>query len=310
MNLSQLYYFRTLTQTHSYQEAAKELFISQPTLSIAISNLEKELGVQLVSRKRHNIELTEEGKQLSRAVNQALQILDENVNALKAQAVEQNSTLRVGIVYSAQDSTWSAVMRNFWMQSRVKPRFNIRQGTTPDLLEALKEGKVDVVIAGTMGKDSTIEQIPCWSQPVCVLAHEKSPLVIKYRDTGVMLDDLQGYRIMSYTPAGPIGPEVEAMVKGRDLDVRYEFTDEITLCSMVMAGGSNSIALACRSWLIDAFTSIVPLKVNDAPPHFHRFYLSHRASIPKTQTLLLEFVEYMKNFDFDALQDKNAAEHA
>ena len=302
VNLSQLYYFRALTQTHSYQEAAKELFISQPTLSIAISNLEKELGVQLVSRKRHNIELTDEGKQFSRAVNQALQILDENVEALKSQAIEQNTTLRVGIVYSAQDSTWSSVMRSFWMQSRVKPKFTIRQGTTPDLLESLKAGDVDLVIAGTMGEDSSIEQIPCWSQPVCALAQDKNPLVIKYRDKGITLDDLRGYRVLSYISRGPVGPEVQAMVKGHDLDVKYEYTDEITLCSMVMAD-PDSIALACRSWLIDAFTSIVPLRINDAPTHFHRFYLSHRANIPKTQTLLLEFIEYIKNFDFDSLQD-------
>ena len=45
MNLSQLYYFRKLAEVKHYTHAAEELFISQPTLSNSISQLEKELGI-------------------------------------------------------------------------------------------------------------------------------------------------------------------------------------------------------------------------------------------------------------------------
>ena len=46
MNLSQLYYYRALAETRSYQEAADKMFITQPTLSVAVSNLEKNLGLR------------------------------------------------------------------------------------------------------------------------------------------------------------------------------------------------------------------------------------------------------------------------
>ena len=45
MNLKQLYYFKRLSETEHYTEAASSLFITQPSLSHAISELEKELGV-------------------------------------------------------------------------------------------------------------------------------------------------------------------------------------------------------------------------------------------------------------------------
>ena len=45
MNLKQLYYFKRLAETEHYTEAASSLFITQPSLSHAISELEKELGV-------------------------------------------------------------------------------------------------------------------------------------------------------------------------------------------------------------------------------------------------------------------------
>ena len=50
MNLQQLYYFRKLAEVQHYTEAAKALYITQPSLSHAISTLEKELGVKLFEK--------------------------------------------------------------------------------------------------------------------------------------------------------------------------------------------------------------------------------------------------------------------
>lgn len=44
MNLAHLYYFRKLVEVKNYSRAAEELFIAQPTLSLAVSSLERELG--------------------------------------------------------------------------------------------------------------------------------------------------------------------------------------------------------------------------------------------------------------------------
>ena len=59
MNLKQLYYFKRLSETEHYTEAASSLFITQPSLSHAISELEKELGVSLFARKGRNVEITQ-----------------------------------------------------------------------------------------------------------------------------------------------------------------------------------------------------------------------------------------------------------
>ena len=45
MNLAQLYYFRTLAKFEHYGKAAEALYITQPSLSNSIKNLEKEIGV-------------------------------------------------------------------------------------------------------------------------------------------------------------------------------------------------------------------------------------------------------------------------
>lgn len=58
MNLSQLNYFKKLAEVLHYTRAAQELFITQPTLSGAISSLEKELGAPLFERNGRSVLLT------------------------------------------------------------------------------------------------------------------------------------------------------------------------------------------------------------------------------------------------------------
>lgn len=72
MKLSQLLYFKTVAETGKISLAAKKLFVTAPALSIAIANLEKELGVNLFDRGNNRIVLNEQGKAYLRHVNQIL----------------------------------------------------------------------------------------------------------------------------------------------------------------------------------------------------------------------------------------------
>lgn len=62
MNLSQLHYFKKLAEVLHYTRAAQELFITQPTLSGAISSLENELEVSLFERSGRSVSLTPQGE--------------------------------------------------------------------------------------------------------------------------------------------------------------------------------------------------------------------------------------------------------
>ena len=64
MKLSYLRYFQTVCKHCNLSRAAEELFVSQPTLSHAMSDLEDEFNVTLFHRQRNGLPLTEEGKKL------------------------------------------------------------------------------------------------------------------------------------------------------------------------------------------------------------------------------------------------------
>ena len=54
MTLTQLRYIIAIADTGSMNEAAKSLFISQPSLSLAVKELEKEIGTELFKRREWN----------------------------------------------------------------------------------------------------------------------------------------------------------------------------------------------------------------------------------------------------------------
>ena len=64
MNLKQLEAFVHVAESGSFSKAAKDLYLTQPTISAHISSLEKELNVRLFVRNTKEVSMSEDGKDL------------------------------------------------------------------------------------------------------------------------------------------------------------------------------------------------------------------------------------------------------
>ncbi len=76
MKLLQLKYFQTVCRYESITKAAEKLFVSQPTISFCIKELEDEFGVKLFHRKHNRLQLTVEGQFFYEKVQFILQSVD------------------------------------------------------------------------------------------------------------------------------------------------------------------------------------------------------------------------------------------
>ena len=79
MTLNQLKYIIAISKEDSLNEAAKKLFISQPSLSAALHSLEEEIGFDIFIRSKSGISLTVKGKEFlgyARSVIEQYDILD------------------------------------------------------------------------------------------------------------------------------------------------------------------------------------------------------------------------------------------
>lgn len=113
MELAQLYYFKELAQREHLTQTALFLNLTAPSLSISISRLEQELGVQLFDRVGRNIKLNANGQIFFSHVNEALNILETGKAKLKASVQKTGNVLRIGI--SAQ-TLWLDAFQEFMAQ--------------------------------------------------------------------------------------------------------------------------------------------------------------------------------------------------
>lgn len=97
MNIYNLRYFVTLARIRQYTKAAEELCITQPSLSHAISQMEKELGVKLFEKNGHKITLTQFGEEFLSYAEKTLDVLDDGIASIKRSAMG-NGTIRLGLV--------------------------------------------------------------------------------------------------------------------------------------------------------------------------------------------------------------------
>lgn len=96
MTLNQLYYFIEVSNQSSITKAAKRLNISQPSLTVAIKNLETELGISLFHRIRNHIELTNHGHHFYEKLIPLLKNLDD-LNREMISLGSNNNILKIGI---------------------------------------------------------------------------------------------------------------------------------------------------------------------------------------------------------------------
>lgn len=80
MTLNQLRYFCTASRNHSVTKAAQELYVTQPTISLAIRELENEFKLTLFSREGNRLELTAEGELFYQKASRLLQYSTEIQN--------------------------------------------------------------------------------------------------------------------------------------------------------------------------------------------------------------------------------------
>ena len=91
MRIQQLLYLQKVVALGNMTEAAKELFIAQPTLSSAIKQLEKEMGITILIRGKKGVSLTEDGREF---MQYAQQILDQ-VQLLERRYGDQSSAPKI-----------------------------------------------------------------------------------------------------------------------------------------------------------------------------------------------------------------------
>ena len=154
--------FAEVARRKSLSGAARALYISQPAVSLAIMNLENELGSRLFIRSPKGVTLTYEGKLLHEYVESALNLVNMGESKLAELHNLESGELKIGV--------GDTISKYFLLPYMVKfhqmyPKINLRviNRTTPDLCSLVKSGEIDLAICNLPVEDPALKIKKCIS---------------------------------------------------------------------------------------------------------------------------------------------------
>ena len=143
MTLTQLRYVIAVAEVKSMNEAAKQLFISQPSLSCAIKELEEELGIEVFRRSNKGVFVTPEGEEF---VGYARQVV-EQYKLIETKYIDKtNIKSKFGVStqhYTFAVNAFVQMVKQFGMDEY---EFAIRETKTYEIIEDVKNFKSEIGI--------------------------------------------------------------------------------------------------------------------------------------------------------------------
>lgn len=178
MNLNQLLYFSITAKHQHFTRAAEELFISQPSLSYAISSLEDELGVALFQKKGRNVVLTPHGKLFLTHVERALSEIQQGRDALSRMITEtENRIVIASATTSIGSDSLPRLIHNFLADPQNSDvKFDFHQVSESELQPGLRSMKFDIIISNEACRDDDVTSIPLFTCPIVAIVAPEHPL--------------------------------------------------------------------------------------------------------------------------------------
>ncbi|BCV24700.1 MAG TPA: LysR family transcriptional regulator [Firmicutes bacterium] len=169
MELKQLEMFLEIARQGTFTEAAKTLYISQPTISMQMAALEKELGAKLFERQGRRNALTPAGKMFLRYATDILMLRAKAVKAVSAYSREIAGTVNVWASSVPADYLLPRFLPDFLRQH---PRvfINLARSDSQEVWEKVAGYAADLGVVGTLGDGAEIGYVPFLADHIIVVA--------------------------------------------------------------------------------------------------------------------------------------------
>ncbi len=269
MTLKQLHYAVTVSETGNITEAARKLYIAQPSLTSAIQELEKEYGITIFLRKKTGIEITKEGDEFlgyARQVLEQANLIEERYNGIK--------TGKIRFCVSSQHYSFAveAFVKLLKEYGGDKYEFHMRETETYDIINDVATLRSEVgllylnkfnetVILKTL-KDNNLSFTPLFKAKPHVFVGKDSPLASK---KSISLKDLKPYPRLSYEQGSHNSFYFsEEILSTLDCDKELIVRDRATLFNLLVGMDGYTICSGVINETLNGPNIVArPLKVDD-----------------------------------------------
>ena len=246
MTIQQLNYVITISEKGSLNKAAEVLYVTQPSLTSAVRELEKELGITLFNRGGKGVTLTNDGAEF---IQYARQVVNQYDRLLEKYGKGGNLRKKFGIScqhYSFAVKSFVEMVKHF---DTDEYEFAIRESKTRDVIEDVTTGKSEVGILylsdfnrkaiGKFLKSSQLEFHPLIKCEPYVYLWKGHPLA---KQKSIRLEELRDYPCLSFEQ-GPSGAFyfAEEILSTYDYIRTIKATDRATMLNLMV--GLNGYTL-------------------------------------------------------------------
>ena len=296
MTLKQLNYVVTVADTGNITEAARKLYIAQPSLTASIQELEKEYSITIFNRSKKGIEITQDGEEFlgyARQVLEQTNLIDERYTG--------STTGKHRFSVSSQHYSFvvEAFVKLLKMYGGDKYEFHMRETETYDIIRDVSQLRSEIgilylnkfnetIIQKTL-RDNNLSFTPLFKVKPHVFIGRNSPLAKK---KALTLEDLKPFPRLSYEQGSHnsfyFSEEILSTV---DCDKEIIVRDRATLFNMLIGMDGYTICSGIISEELNGPNIVArPLKVND---YMEVGYILPKAIRPSTLTL--EYINLLKN---------------
>lgn len=186
MNIRHLKIFITVADCGKMSEAADKLFISQPSVSQAIKEIEDYYGVKLFERLSKKLYITESGELLLKYARHIVSSFDEMERTLKNSS--QNISLRIGATVTVGTCMLNSIINKFEKEN-IEISTNIVVNNTNIIENMILHSDLDIGIVEGRITNKDIKKIPIYKDKLVMVAGKKHKFY--YKDK-INIDDING----------------------------------------------------------------------------------------------------------------------
>jgi len=194
ISLRQIQYFLAAAETLNFTSAARQLCVTQPTLSHQIAQLEEQIGTPLFDRpgKGKGIRLTRSGAVLQKYCMRAVQELESGHLALAELEGLSRGELRIGVIQSFSKTLLAPILGTFVSQHR-NIRVEVSELTGLSIEEGLHSGDLDLGIAFAPASLEGTEVEPLLEERLLLVVGPSSAL---FQRKSVRLSELESQALV------------------------------------------------------------------------------------------------------------------
>lgn len=296
MNLNQLYYFRELAEKGQYTKAADALYISQPTLSVSIKSLEKELGCSLFTHDGRFVKLTKYGRQFYNTVITTLNVLDKGVLNLKQTINKDNGTINIACIPTSVGTLLPPLIKKYNQTVERPPHFIYHDNPSLQIAQGISKGWYDIGIMSYVSDFPNLTYIPFYTEEIIAIVSNDSQLA---QINEISPEELRGERLLTYTQKIEIGRNVtDALLSSEpDLSITNRMHDELAIAGQVIT--NNVVGIVANTIYLDGF-DVHKIKL-DIPENTRKVFIGFDPNNAQSEQIE-DFIDFLKS-EKDNLKD-------